>query len=209
VAIVHPDNPASRNPQFATAVFKSAAEPKSWLATARNLRASADAILAREGPVYDRRSGELHRISLLVADGHPAEELDEARFPFPNLDAALMLLAFSVENLLKGLLLAKGAVKFSGLGLPRELVSHNLADLHRRAAPKAAIKQHLLDNLTYFSVWRGRYPLPKDVEGFWPMRADGTMMRAVGFDWPKSFEEILAYCDQLQAELQETLGSLG
>ena len=93
---VHPNNPTLRNPKFAKEVFDNARRPRAWLIVSRRLRHSAEAILDRETPIAERFSARLRQIT----DG---EEVDQANFPFPNFDAAHMLLGFAIENLLKGL----------------------------------------------------------------------------------------------------------
>ena len=112
------------------------------------------------------------------------ENIDATQFPGPNLDAAEMLIAFAIENFLKGLMVAKGRVKFSGQKLPGGLKTHDLCDLHELVKPTATISPHLLESLTYMSQWRARYPIPISVEDFWPMRAGGTM-KTPGLSWPE------------------------
>jgi hypothetical protein len=60
---------------------------------AGRLRASADAIFEQERPVAARHWDELRRIGRLAAEGNsPPEDYDEKKFPWPNFDAAFMLI---------------------------------------------------------------------------------------------------------------------
>jgi hypothetical protein len=86
--------------------------------------------------------------------------------------------------------------------MPGNLVTHDLHKLHKLAAPNATISQHVLDGLTYMSEWRGRYPLPRSVEKFWPMHDDGTLKIGV-FSWPNSHLEFFCYFDCVEAELRD------
>lgn len=176
MAKLHPMHPTLRNPKWTQQVFDNARQPRVWMHVARRLRASADAIFERENPVAARHWDEIRRFTTFAAEGNsPPENYDETKFPWPNFDAAFMLMAYAIENLLKGLAIAKGLVQFSGQELPKTFKDHDLHRLHKLVAPRATIASHVLDNLTYMSEWRARYPIPTSVEKFWPMRDDGTM----------------------------------
>ncbi len=201
---VHPNHPTLRNPKFAKEVFDASRQPRAWYTVAQRLRRSAEAIFARENPVARRFYDELHRIGGLAAEGKPPEDFDETKFPFPNFDAAYMLIAFAIENLLKGILVARGLVTFSKEEVPKPLKTHDLRKLHELASPTATIPTYALDTLSYMGDWRGRYPLPTSVEKFWPMNDDGTM-RGAGYSWPQFHTDFFAYCDGLEAELRSLM----
>lgn len=150
VAKIHPNNPTLSNPKFAKEVFDHARHPAAWLHVGRRLRSSADAIFERENPVATRFWSELHRMTA-AAGNSPSEDLDESKFPWPNFEGAYMLIAFAIENLLKGLAIAKGLATFSAQKLPVNIATHDLQKLHKLVAPKATISQHVLDSLTYMS----------------------------------------------------------
>jgi hypothetical protein len=70
--------------------------PKHWLAAARNLRGSAEVIIAHERPFEE------------VARGISTGEFDGSHFTrHPNFVGAQLLYAFAFENLLKGIIIAK------------------------------------------------------------------------------------------------------
>jgi hypothetical protein len=196
---IHPNNPVLRNPKFAKEVFDASRHPLAWLIVSRRLRHSADAILARETPVGQRFWAELKRIT-------EPKDFDEAKFPAPNFDAAHLLIGFAIENSLKGLMVAKGIATFSAQELPKILKGHDLKKLHDKAKPTKTIAPHLLDALTYMIEWRARYPLPTSIEKFWPMDDKGNPTDG-GFA-SDSNQELLAYCDGLDAELRSFLSAV-
>jgi hypothetical protein len=154
---VHQSNPAIRNREWAQLYFDAAKYPAAWLSVARRLRSSAEAIFDREKPTATRTLEELLRLG---AEGR-LKDFDTKEYPAPNLDAAYMLMAFAIENLLKGLMVGKGSIDFSNHDkLPEELLTHNLCDLHNLAEPTATIAPYLLDALTYMAEWR-RVILPQ------------------------------------------------
>jgi hypothetical protein len=199
---LHPSHPTLRNTTWASQVFDNARRPVSWLRVARRLRHSADAIFERENPVAQQFRDEMQRLNTEGKEGE--YEWDEAKFPFPNFDAALMLIAFAIENLLKGLAVAKNVAPFTGQQLPKPLQTHDLYKLHKTASPNASISPDVLDFLTNVSTWQGRYPLPKSIEDFWPMDDHGRP-KGVGYSWSKIQTETSAYCDALDAELRGLL----
>jgi hypothetical protein len=197
-----PTHPTLRNPDWVRQVYDSARQPEAWLHAAKKLRTSADAIFERENPIADRFYGELIRGARAATGENPSSGyFDEVKFPWPNFGAAFMLMAFAIENLLKGLAIEKGKVELSKLELPQGLKSHDLDELHQLAKPRATAAQHVLDHLTYMS-WAGRYPCPTEAGKFWPTRKDGTIA-GIGTSWPQSHNDVLAYYDALAAELQE------
>jgi hypothetical protein len=190
MAEIHPNNPVLRNPEFAKLVFDQARQPIVWLFVSRRLRQSAKTIWKEQEPI-------VQRYSEWAKTGDPSEVGDPLKAP--NLDAIYMLIAYAIENLLKGLMLAKGIAKFEGHKLPDQLGTHDLRKLHERAKPRATVSLHLLDGLTYMSVWRARYPLPRELEDLWPMDDEGNPKFT---SLPMSPDECWAYCDALDEELK-------
>lgn len=82
----------------------------------------------------------------------------------PSLTATtLMIGGLVVENLLKGLIARRKGVP-STKGLPR-FTDHKLVDLAREADVSLSYsEQVLLQRLTEFVLWSGRYPAPQRVE---------------------------------------------
>jgi len=173
---------------------------------ARRLRSSAEIIFERENEVARRFLEYMKHLS-------PPTETDalssQIALPpdvrMPDFSAALMLVAYAVENLLKGMLLAKGIVTFDKQTLPKELNKHNLKSLHLQATPKATMKAWLLLTLTEMSVWQGRYPLPTHIEKFWP--TDDGSWHVVGFRWFTDEAECWIYFSDLETELRELIAA--
>ena len=207
MAEIHKNNPVFRNPRFAADVFEAAKQPVAWLFVSRQLRQSAKPIFEQENPVAQRYWDELQRLSVSGASGE-AKPFDETKFPPPaNFYAAYMLIAYAIENLLKGLMLAKGIAELSATeNYPQKLKGHDLRVLHERAEPKATVTLHLLDALTYMSEWRARYPLPLKLADFWPIDDEGNP-KGNGFRFPNSHDEFWAYCNALDAELKSFLSA--
>jgi hypothetical protein len=194
---VHQGNPAIRNREWSRMFFDAAKNPTDWLRIARKLRSSADVIFEREKPIAAKALNELQR---LLAEGKP-EDPDIKGYAAPNLDAGYMLIAFAIENLLKGLIVAKGTVDaINPHRLFDKLFTDNLVDLNDLAEPKATIAPHLLDALTYMAEWRARYPTPTWIDLFWPMDEEGKIRTGVGL-WPGDYSDIFRYSDELEAEL--------
>ena len=175
----------------------AAKNPSDWLRVARRLRSSADVIFEHDRPIA---ATTLHELQRLVADGR-VEALDAKEYAAPNLDAGYMLMAFAIENLLKGLIVGKGSIDASNPGeLFHELFTHNLSDLDNLAEPKATIERHFLDALTYVAEWRARYPTPVWIDQLWPMDEEGKIRAGAGL-WPGDYSDIFRYSDELEAEL--------
>jgi hypothetical protein len=188
---VHSNNPAKINSRFAESLFSAARQPASWLSVGRNLRSQVDIIFRQEGPVATKWWDEAQRIYKTAAEtGAQPEEFDYAKFPPPNLDVSYMLVAFAIENFLKGLIVPKLNHNTVWQKLPKELSTHDLISLQRRAAPSAIIAAHLLDYLSYLIEWRGRYPTPVYPDGFWRMAPEG-IPRSAGPSRPSCDSELL------------------
>jgi hypothetical protein len=77
-----------------------------------------------------------------------------------------MLLAYAVENLLKGAIIRERSWEYKEhfrrtLKFPKELQSHNLIRLARKAGLEFSFEQEdLLRRLTRSATWYGRYPVP-------------------------------------------------
>jgi hypothetical protein len=194
---VHSNNPVKTNQGFTDSLFSAARQPTSLLYVGRNLRSQADIIFRQEGPIATRFWAEFRNVS---------KEFDYAEFPPPNLEVGYMLVAFAIENFLKGLIVPTLNPNTVWRKLPEELTTHDLIGLQARAAPSASIAAYLLDYLTYLVEWRGRYPTPVYPDGFWRVAPEG-IPRSAGPNWPADHHEIVNYCDSLATELQAAVGN--
>jgi hypothetical protein len=190
-------SPASPNREWSRMFFGAAKNPTDWLRVARKLRASANVIFERENPIAARALDELKR---LLAEGKP-EDLDDKGYAPPNLDAGYMLIAFAIENMLKGLIVGKGTIDATNPDHFFDRVfTHDLADLHDLAKPKATIARHFLDALTYMAEWRTRCPSPVWIDLYWPLDEKGKIRVGAGL-WPGDHSDVFRYSDELEAEL--------
>lgn len=80
-----------------------------------------------------------------------------------SLTQSALLFGFSLENLFKAYLVASGS--YSGNSLPKPLKGHNLLTLRDKVfTDKDYLKgeKELLNMLSEYSIWQGRYPVPLD-----------------------------------------------
>lgn len=125
-------------------------KPRAWISHAINLRYSAEALFLYDADLISRLF-ETKEEQLLPA------------FFSPNVER--MLMGFSLENLLKALILmnptnARRAFAKEGK-LSWGLASHDLSKLAAVAHVALSDKEeHLLDVLSTCATWAGRYPLP-------------------------------------------------
>jgi hypothetical protein len=73
-----------------------------------------------------------------------------------------MLMAFSIENLLKGILIVEGHEAIEGGKLSNRLRKHGLRQYADAVSGVAITKPEkcLLDELQHYLMWGGRYPIP-------------------------------------------------
>jgi hypothetical protein len=88
-----------------------------------------------------------------------------------------MLIAFAIENLMKGILIAQGVEPIKDGELSPALSSHNLRRYADEVAAASASyvvfddhEKALLEELQSYSVWAGRYPTPRSAQGFVQIR---------------------------------------
>jgi len=135
------------SPELKERIFAAAEEsPGSWLITAMSLRAAAARLDWLTAPVRD----------------------DESSVGFMR--EYRMLLGLSFENLLKGIICLVRLESGQRPPLPRECLHHSLATLAARSevgiVSLSPQEIALLDSMTPFIEWSGKYPLPKKLEGY-------------------------------------------
>lgn len=140
--------------------------PQAWIWSAMILRRSAEVLSSLSA------DGERRHLELAFRDPDPLPGEIRERSATPEETTALvdlnaagvstMLLASSVECLLKAKLAGAGVQLISAGGVLQErFKTHNL----RRLATETGLKLpepslRLLDGLSAFLKWRGRYPIP-------------------------------------------------
>jgi hypothetical protein len=149
---------------FKTDVFKAAQSPASWLLTAERLREGAEAILVHEQGfevAYFRAytAATEKAAAIAYSDGNDSGVAEiEARAP--NYPAAQLLYGYALENLLKGIRIAKDPTLVSAGKLNRKLTTHDLVELAKEAEFVLHVQEiPVAEALSKLSVWAGRYPV--------------------------------------------------
>jgi hypothetical protein len=164
--------------------FRSAQAPLRWVYAARSLVDAATLVYhsAVDQKVrHDAAEQEAIRKASIIHDGKPTEvalvpiDSEEPRF-LP----AFLLYGYAVENLLKGLYVAKNpdAIGEDRLKVPAH---HDLCELAKEAGYTATVSElELMKKLTTITTWSGRYPVAKKV----PKHAEGGLVPEWIFDDP-------------------------
>lgn len=134
--------------------FIEKAAPEYWYSYAAELADTANEIYRRS---KDQWIGYIHRES----DGSTRTE----RRPFVS-RPVLLLCGFSLENLLKGLLVSERPFLLEGGKLSKELLSHDLVKLAGRliSVQLSKVEEELLSLLSDVVPYYGRYPVPRHAQ---------------------------------------------
>jgi hypothetical protein len=152
--------------EFAKELFKAAQRPVAWLLSAERLRDAAEAILKHELPneiPYFKAHADAEQEALAEAysEGKDAGIAEIKAVP-PNYPPAQLLYAYAIENVLKGLVIAKTPRLVEERELNGALKSHNLTKLAEMAGFTVhAQERPILKALSQLSVWAGRYPVAR------------------------------------------------
>jgi hypothetical protein len=138
------------------AIYKAWQAPAQWFVAAQVLAASAEVLVAAADaltPAYDRA----YRVALAELDRGAAEA--EVKAMRPRYLPPVLLYAYAIENLLKGLLAAKRPDAM-GEQTSEAFKGHVSSNFARRAgfAPDDG-QARLLDRLHSVVRWIGRYPV--------------------------------------------------
>ncbi|WP_343548012.1 hypothetical protein [Ralstonia sp.] len=166
-----------------TIYSKGVLDPQSWVESALDLVRTLNYLRAPAIAFFTA-----------VARGHalPLEQKVQGSY--------MMIAAFAVENLLKAIIAKRTLPQDAAqtMGLPSELKTHDvvkLADMAR--VPLTDAGRDLLQRLTYFAVWAGRYPAPVRVRDLMPQAIAGldpnTLNCFRGTDI-RAIDEILDRC---------------
>src|SRR5262245_45302676 len=143
--------------EFAKQLFKAGQQPAAWLRSAGRLRDAAEVILKHELPAeisYSQalKTADEEAVAVSVRDGTDAGVADIKAIA-PNYPPAQLLYAYAIENVLKGLIVFKRPGLIQEHELHRELKSHDLNELAKKA--KVTVEQHerpVLEALTHLSI---------------------------------------------------------
>lgn len=149
--------------KFAKDTFKAAQSPAAWLMSAERMRDGAEAILTQEQPFeipYLQAHEAATQYALAQMASGTSDGIAEIKARVPNYPAAQLLYAYALENLLKGLIVAKNASLVSGGKLNKKLLGHDLKALAADADFTLYTQEvEITEALSKLSVWAGRYPV--------------------------------------------------
>lgn len=141
----------------ATGLFRrlfsnAATEPRAWQASADSLLRAARAM-----------------IPLMERDTSVASDPAAVSFDPPVAPVYMLLVGLAVENLAKGVQVARMQAALSGDKLAKDLKTHSLFDLLKDVGLELdEYDAYLVERLEVFVAWAGRYPIPTRLEGFLP-----------------------------------------
>jgi hypothetical protein len=123
-----------------------------------------------------------------------------------------MLMAYSLENYLKAIIIHDKSDSLRGIlltDLPRYLNDHNLVQLAKQAKVTLDIsEEELLNRLSRFSTWAGRYPIPTGPNALTTVRklSDGKTYLAA-YLAPHDIDRINKFIARLRTTLTERQNS--
>lgn len=132
-------------------------EPSSWLRTAQSLKLAAELVI--DGPLYKSHFMLMRGEDMVI----PIPE-DEVFAKHDLLLVHMMLAGFAVENLVKGIIVAKKLASAKSGELDKRLSKHDLLKLCEQAGIEIQLdetEKNLLKRLSTYTVWAGRYPASK------------------------------------------------
>jgi hypothetical protein len=145
--------------------FESVApDPFFWWNKAQDFFAAGEALLEAW------RATKIHYIGGLPgangwADLTQEQQQAAFRIRFPQI--FLFLIGLALENLLKGLLVARDGSLVSEGRLSSEVANHKLSSLFQRAGITLSPEQRaFVERLSESVTWAGRYPVPKSEDKF-------------------------------------------
>ncbi|MCH8295797.1 hypothetical protein IH992_32360 [Candidatus Poribacteria bacterium] len=171
--------------------------PISWKGMSSDLKHAADRLydLHQEAhqriierileELKERKRGKKSEASRRVLEGKELEDHLDARLFIPY----FLLIGYAIENLLKANLMVQHPEYFKPNAKMVDIRSHNLVSLCKRCNISIDTEEtNLLEKLTRYIEWEGKYPIPLEADKSLPRkRDDGTWERQFedGFKIPK------------------------
>ena len=112
----------------------------------------------------------------------------------------LFIAAIAIENLLKAILVKKSEWPDSKVAeaLPNELRSHKLLDLAEMVnLPLTDNESELLERLTEFGIWLGRYPAPTTLNHTKPKKLKSGIVNVAGFMYGSDIRNVEIFANKL------------
>jgi hypothetical protein len=193
----------------------SAKTPFAWRSIARRLKHAADrlydlyhdASLRIINRVLDevRRENQASPSRAIGPKELTGQELVDA-WDGELIGVYWLLMGYSIENLLKGILMAKHPGYFMTDEKMKGINTHDLPSLCDCCGIViSSAERTLLGKLQVYIVWMGKYPVPLELRKMYPIkRDDGTWEnRGEAFHGRKTQEELDALWEKLEAELHK------
>jgi hypothetical protein len=173
--------------------------PRAWAHAAQILLTSAG-ILGEEIKAAEARKIEAIEVERAAGVSPPFRELVGDELRDHNIGQTVrtwaMLVALAIENLLKGIIAGRGSAPVK---------QHGLVELAQLAQFEISPQEHdLLQDLTEYSVWKGRYLTPTKAEKLYSLSKQADVRQTSIPLWPiTGAAEICApILDRLHAEVR-------
>jgi hypothetical protein len=150
--------------KFREDTFRAAQSPANWLLTAERLREGAEVILSHEQafemPYLQAYNAAAKEASAIAYSEGKDSGFAEIKSRAPNYPVAQLLYGYALENLLKGIWIAKDPSLISSGRLNRRLACHDLVKLAKQSGFVLHIQETpVAQALSKLTVWAGRYPV--------------------------------------------------
>jgi hypothetical protein len=178
-----------------------AVHPSHWLKKAQHLKEAADGLFPSFQQTYNEFLERFER----------ERRIDWAA---PDDSSIVLLLAFSIENLLKGLCAStsehSNVKELKQLALPSR--SHELVPLSNTLAKDLDIyfdeqELDLLHVLEHYILWAGRYPSPRSIDDLIPTHDTGQFKKFY-LNYPGEYIAVFRLYDRLEQALSQRIKNL-
>lgn len=184
--------------------------PIVWHAKADSLRRAAEIIhqhhrdawlrICNRGEQQSQMDPNSDEYARLMAED--VEDILEWRL----IEVYFLLMGYSIENLLKGIVLSKqpGLLDKDKGKLSNTILTHNLVKLAKNCDINITLdERHLLEALTTSIVWEGKYPTPKEEDSMYPFvnKTGNLVFRGQGLKEDGLREQLSSLWNKLSFEL--------
>ncbi len=159
--------------------------PISWTSVSLGLKHAADRL-------YDlQHDATLRRIKRAIEEHGKVRDADRSRklegeeledfLDSQMISVYYLLMGYAIENLLKAILMIQHPEYFKPDAKLADIGSHILVGLCKQCGISVQHEEvELLNKLTTYVVWQGRYPIPLQPDRMWPTRRDDGTWKTRG-----------------------------